>query len=94
MGNLHTIESNVTQMLGSAINRNSTSKEFVFRYWQKFDGLGGRINPQRIGHLADPESILRSKRRFAQLSPKYRPNHTVQRARASKERKLRKHYSQ
>lgn len=94
MVTLHTIESNVTQMLGSALNRNATGKEFVFRYWTKFDTGGSRINTMQIGHLADPESILRSRRRFAALSPKFRPNHTVQRARASKERKLRKHYSQ
>jgi hypothetical protein len=94
MVNLHTIESNVTQMLGSALNRNATGKEFVFKYWTRFDSLGTRINTKRIGHLADPESILRSRRRFAALSPKFRPNHTVQKARASKERKLRKHYSQ
>jgi hypothetical protein len=94
MGNLHTIESNVTHMLGSALNRNSTSKEFVFRYWKQFDGLGNTILSSTIGRLSDPESILRSKRRFAALSPKYRPNMTVQRARQSKERKLRKHYSQ
>ena len=94
MGNLHTIESNVTRMLGSALNRNSTSKEFVFRYWKQFDGLGTTLTPARVGRLTDPESILRSKRRFAALSPKYRPNAKIQRARQSKERKLRKHYSQ
>ena len=91
MGNIHTIESNVTHMLGSAINRNSTGKEFVFRYWARFDHLGTVINTNTIIKLSDPESILRTKRKFVATSPKYRPNKTKQRARKNRERKLRKH---
>lgn len=94
MSTLHTIESNVTQMLGSAMNRNATSKEFIFKYWQRFDGLGTRLDSKKIAVLSDPGSIIRSKRRFAALDPKYAPNKEVQRRRILQEAKLRKHYSQ
>lgn len=90
--NLDRIDQNVTNLLHNTETRNTTNKEFIFKYWQKYDGLKTRVNLPIFRKLTDPESISRSRRKIVETNPHLEPNQSVLTAKRTKERKMRKHY--
>ena len=90
--NLVRIDQNVTSLLHNTSTRNTTNKEFIFKYWQKYDGLKTRVNLPIFRKLTDPESISRSRRKVVETNPHLEPNPNVLTAKRTKERKMRKHY--
>ncbi len=74
--------------------KNSTTKEFIFSYWKKYDGLKSRFDMRVVRKLTDPESITRSSRKSGSTNPKLLPTSLrLIKARRSKEREMKKHYS-
>jgi hypothetical protein len=90
----NTIDSNVKSLLKTNAMKNSTSKEFIFAYWKKYDKLGSRINLHTVKRLTDPESITRSRRKVVEKHPSLNPTSLkLITKRRLKEREMRKHYS-
>ncbi len=56
------IHTNVQNMLDSRKTGKLSSKEFIYAYWKKHDGLKSTININTYRRLTDPETIARSRR--------------------------------
>ena len=90
-----TIDLNVKNLLKTNSMKNSTTKEFIFAYWKKYDGLKSRIDIRVLKKLTDPESISRSRRKAGENNPRLLPTSLrLIRSRRLKEREMKKHYSE
>ncbi len=94
MADRPTIDLNVQTLLKTNSMKNSTTKEFIFAYWKKFDGLKSRIDVRVLRKLTDPESISRSRRKAVEKHPRLLPTSLkLIRSRRLKEREMKRHYS-
>lgn len=94
MADRPTIDLNVQTLLKTNSMKNSTTKEFIFAYWKKFDGLKSRIDVRVLRKLTDPESISRSRRKAVEKHPRLLPTSLkLIKSRRLKEREMKRHYS-
>jgi len=59
-------------------SRNFTENEFLFCYWETWEGFSSEAYDPRI--LTSHETISRCKRKLVEKNPKYKANNNVNRA--------------
>jgi len=59
---MNSITQNVREMLTTNTNRKLSSKEFIYAYWKKYDGLKSTFNLSTFRRLTNSETIARSRR--------------------------------